>query len=279
MWLHAKPIERARIPQPGTPEWGAFVSEVVSEGFSELRKVNVGLRWSTVQGQGKVACISIPSLDPPGTPLRKAHWHARSSIHFEKDTSLRFDAFEQGLMHHHTAHEKEYLPTLKSAERLETLVPDFAEIWHIRYGTPFFMADRDFVELVLALPLPPSRYPFSGMHEGETIAEWLQGSILPGGDVPPAPEGKFRSFAVLSMPIAHPETPGCVRGYYASAEGVREDVTQVRPGELGTQWMMTTQTDAGGWVPRWVQELAVPWQLPTDVPAFIRWAQKHAKRA
>ena len=65
---------------------------------------------------------------------------------------------------------------------------------------------------------------------------------------------------------------------FSSLAGVREDVTMVRPGELGTQWMMSTQTEAGGLIPRWMQELAMPSQIKADVPAFLRWAQAQAKR-
>lgn len=274
MWLRAAPLERAQLPQPGTPAWTTFLCEVLAEAFSIARQVNVSLRWGTVQGQGKTVTASIPSLDPPGSPLRHAHWHSRSSLHFVQDSSLKFDAFEQGLLRDHTRHEQEYIEALEHAECLETLVPGLADIWHLKYRTPMCTSNRDFVELVLMLPLPSAPLPFNVFHERETLHMLQETGSLPAR----CDKTARRSFMVVSLPIKHAESPGYVRGYYASVEGVREDVTMVRPGELGTQWMMSTQTEAGGLIPRWMQELAMPSQIKADVPAFLRWAQAQAKR-
>lgn len=274
MWLQAEPTERARLPQPGTPEWTLFLAEVMEEAFSALRKVNVTLRWRTVQGQGKVTKESITSIHPAGHPLRRAHWHSRSSLHFPKELGLGFEAFEEGLLRHHTQHEQQYIEALEHAECLEVLVPQVAEIWHMKYRTPSVTANRDFVELVLMLPMPTDENPFNVFHEQETIKALKAGTLsLDTRSIPRGPPGTYRSFLVISMPISHAATPNYVRGYYASVEGVREDWTIFRPGEVGVQWMLTTQAEAGGSIPRWLQELSMPSQIAADVPAFLEWAK------
>ena len=39
MWLRAAPLERAQLPQPGTPAWTSFLCEVLAEAFSIARQV------------------------------------------------------------------------------------------------------------------------------------------------------------------------------------------------------------------------------------------------
>ena len=215
-------------------------------------------------------------MEPKGTRLRGAHWHSRSSIHFPEETGVSFDAFADGLLHHHTENEQQYIHALEQAECLEVLVPDVASIWHLKYRTPWGTANRDFVELVITLPLLAHELPFSNFHE-EVMVEALHTDSLPNGHVPHGAVGTRRSFLVISQPIAHPRTQGYVRAYYASAEGVREDSIATRADDTCVQWMLTTQTDAQGWIPQWIQEWAMPSQIAADVPAFFQWV--HAKKA
>lgn len=267
MLLRAEPCQRSAIPAPGTPAWQAFVEEVVVEGFAMLRRTNVATRWKALHGG--VGLASIPSLEPAGAPLRAAHWHARSSFHFVQD-GVTFEQFSDGLLRDHTENEAQYIHALEKAERLEELVPGVASIWHLCYRTPRGSAPRDFVELVFTLPLPPTEQPFSNQHEIEVLAAHRQGALR---DAPPAAADDRRAFMVVSLPVEHERTAGYVRAYYASVEGVREDELQARLAEPCVHWLMATQSDAQGWIPRWVQELAMPSQIKADVPAFFKWLQ------
>ena len=57
----------------------------------------------------------------------------------------------------------------------------------------------------------------------------------------------------------------CVRGRYVSVERARRDVA----GQI--EWVMGTASDAGGWLPMWVQRLGVPGAVIKDVGLFVGW--------
>jgi hypothetical protein len=56
-----------------------------------------------------------------------------------------------------------------------------------------------------------------------------------------------------------------VQGRYVSVERFR------RVGE-DIEWVMATASDAGGVLPRWVQDKAVPGQIAKDVKFYLKWA-------
>ena len=273
--LRAQPLARAVLPAPGTTEWRAFLRDLVHDALAILRMNNTSTRWGSLKGS--VSLASIPSIEPKGTRLRGAHWHSRSSLHFPKDTGLPFEVFEDGLLKDHTPNEQAYIHAMEHAECLEELVPGLAAIWHMRYQTPWGTANRDFVELVLTLPLLPHELPYSHFHELAMLEALDSGAWPSTPDVPRAEPPALRSFMVVSVPIEHAPTPGYVRAYYAAVEGVREDLLGTRLGEVGVQWLMSTQTDAQGWIPQRVQEWAMPSQIAVDVPSFLAWVR--AKRA
>ncbi|WFD19882.1 hypothetical protein MCAP1_002122 [Malassezia caprae] len=273
--LRAKPLARADVPTPGTAEWQAFLRDLLHDAMAIVRMNNTSTRWGALNGA--VSLASIPSIEPKGTHLRGAHWHSRSSLLFPKDTGLPFEAFEDGLFKDHTPNEHAYIDAMQHAECLEELVPGLAAIWHMRYQTPWGTANRDFVEMVLTLPLLPHELPYSHFHEQAMLEALDKGAWPSTPEVPRGEPPTLRSFLVVSVPIEHAPTRGYVRAYYAAVEGVREDLLGKRLGEVGVQWLMSTQTDAQGWIPRWVQEWAMPSQIAADVPSFLAWVR--AKRA
>ncbi|WFD23512.1 hypothetical protein MEQU1_002203 [Malassezia equina] len=273
--LRAKPLARADIPTPGTDEWRTFLHDLVHDSMAILRMNNTSTRWGSLSRT--VSLASIPSIEPKGTRLRGAHWHSRSTLLFPKDTNLPFEVFEEGLLKDHTLKEKEYIGPLKHVECLEELVPGIAAVWHMQYQTPWGTANRDFVELVVTIPLLPHELPYSFFHELAMLEAIDHGTWPTTIEVPPANAPDLRSFMVISVPVEHAPTPGYVRAYYAAVEGAREDLLGKRLGEVGVQWLMSTQTDARGWIPQWVQEWAMPSQIAADVPSFLAWAR--AKRA
>lgn len=44
------------------------------------------------------------------------------------------------------------------------------------------------------------------------------------------------------------------------------------------EWLMALTSDAGGVLPRWIQNLAVPGQIAKDVPLFLGWIAKERER-
>ena len=57
-----------------------------------------------------------------------------------------------------------------------------------------------------------------------------------------------------------------VVGYYVSVERIR-----ILPDTGEIEWLMATASDAGGVLPSWVQNLAVPSQISKDVDMFLAW--------
>lgn len=53
---------------------------------------------------------------------------------------------------------------------------------------------------------------------------------------------------------------------YVSIERIR-----VLPSNGEIEWVMATASDAGGVLPQWMQNLAVPGLLPKDVEMFMAW--------
>ena len=79
-----------------------------------------------------------------------------------------------------------------------------------------------------------------------------------------------KSFLVISIPIEHNAAPPCkefVRGRYVSIEGIAEENGEVI-------WKMATASNAGGKVPKFVTELAMPSKTAEDVPSYMDWCSK-----
>lgn len=217
--LRAAPLARERLPAVESSAWAPFLAECVQDAFAHARDASHVTKRVRTSGAEKVACGASASREHGR--LAKAQWHTRASTHH-----VPYETFAKGLLEEHTVQEQQYIESLEKATCLEALQANVG-IWHNAYKLPPLTADRDFVELVFAIPLPPHPEPFSAAHEQASLeaALWMHGP-------PAAPRpGELRSFLVLSQPIAHAPEKGYVRAYYASVEAVRERA----PSE--TEWM------------------------------------------
>jgi len=84
-----------------------------------------------------------------------------------------------------------------------------------------------------------------------------------------------KEFLVVSIPLNDFEKSpfaefardkSLVVGYYVSVERIR-----ILPDNGEIEWLMATASDAGGVLPSWVQNLAVPSQISKDVEMFLAW--------
>ena len=270
--LRAAPLARDEIPAVGTPQYDAFARKLTAQAFDFARRadrVPKRLQLGKEGADGAVYCGTFRGATPePSSRVRRVKWHTRESLHDVAKSGVTFDTFEQRLLRDHTVQEKEYIEPLERVECIEELGKS-AAIWRCSYKMLFMVANRDFVELVMLLALPPSAQPFSEEHERETLA-WPE---LFDGVAPRAPRaGEHRCFIVISQPIAHADAragaTGYLRAYYSSVETVTE------MGDA-TRWIMACQTDSMGWVPLAMQEHLMPSKVVEDVPSFIPWAAKH----
>lgn len=141
----------------------------------------------------------------------------------------------------HSLHEKEYVESCAESKLIQVIEPGVLEIWQTRYHLPFPTTNRDFVFLLLTVEIPE---PFESSEK--------------------------RAFQVISIPVDHPEAlveKGWVRGKYVAVEQVVEDADAVI-------WRMATASDAGGSIPRFITELAMPGKIAEDVPSFVGWLGK-----
>ncbi|KAL2074273.1 hypothetical protein VTL71DRAFT_8051 [Oculimacula yallundae] len=82
-------------------------------------------------------------------------------------------------------------------------------------------------------------------------------------------------FIVISIPITDfdkspfadfSKDKSLVKGAYASIERIR-----ILPSNGEIEWIMATASDAGGILPQWMQNLAVPAAVAKDVEMFMAW--------
>ncbi|KAK8138448.1 hypothetical protein PG984_001828 [Apiospora sp. TS-2023a] len=106
--------------------------------------------------------------------------------------------------------------------------------------------------------------------------------------VVPVAGGEGREFVVVSIPVPDFGTneasqlsreKGAQIAAYVSVERLRvleahddEQQQQQQSGKAGEiEWLMATASDAGGVLPSWVQNMAMPGIIWKDVPLFLKW--------
>ncbi|CAD6985943.1 unnamed protein product [Tilletia controversa] len=180
----------------------------------------------------------------------KCSWHMRESIHPVAGTDITFDDFRN--------------------DGTTSVILN-------SYQLPMVTANRDFLELMITVDLPPHAAPFSPAHRAVIAESQQQQPLELNTSLPTSASeaGGLRSFLVIQVPVNHPEAAeqkGYVRGAYASVEAVYE-----ASGSTGseTHWKMATQSDARGSIPLFLSESSLPGQIVQDVPEFVHWARSH----
>ncbi|CAO1634135.1 unnamed protein product [Sympodiomycopsis kandeliae] len=289
--LCAAPLPSEQIPTTESETTHLLLS-LTQQAFNLVRS-SPGWRKGSQYGHndetqgGKVQTLRLPS-EMKGR-LKKCAWHGRLSRHVPGKCGLDFDDFYQGLgSAEHTPNESEYIHEISEVKRIATLSEGTVEIWRNSYILAKPTGNRDFVELVVTLPLPPSPNPFSSAHEMVTRdmisdrhhAQESSRSFAHSRD-------QRKSFMVISIPVAHPQAPErpphFVRAKYASVEAVWESATASGANPQNSErpsnsqelnWFMAVQSDASGRIPIVFQELAMASKIAKDVPLFFKWARR-----
>ncbi|CAD6885851.1 unnamed protein product [Tilletia controversa] len=207
----------------------------------------------------------------------KCSWHMRESIHPVAGTDITFDDFRNGLLLNHNTNEMDYIPALIDTKTIENIKDGTTSVILNSYQLPMVTANRDFLELMITVDLPPHAAPFSPAHRAVIAESQQQQPLELNTSLPTSASeaGGLRSFLVIQVPVNHPEAAeqkGYVRGAYASVEAVYE-----ASGSTGseTHWKMATQSDARGSIPLFLSESSLPGQIVQDVPEFVHWARSH----
>lgn len=187
-----------------------------------------------------------------------ARWSSSSDedYSFEKFRKYIIGVDEDGRLTeptNHTKHEADYMPAVKHweskpMESVET-ADSFGKWCRVRTEYKFnsYLQKREFNDFIY-------------------ISDFFDESSITG-----RPEDKGNSVAfVVSLAAKVPSVKaGFTAAFYTSIEKVR------RVASTGdTEWSMTTASDAGGFVPRWVQNLVVCETNTHDVPILLNWFQE-----
>ncbi|ODQ55368.1 hypothetical protein SAICODRAFT_28999 [Saitoella complicata NRRL Y-17804] len=173
-------------------------------------------------------------------------WYARQSIH----PDITFSEFKSTLFKDHAENEASYIPTITSTEYLgegpctPASHSEECDRWttHLNtYTFPAPLSKRDFMVTIYPMTLSPTE------------------------------------FMVISLPTSAvntqiPREPGTVRGAYTSIERVR-----VLPDDR-VEWTMSTTSDAKGFLPGWMQRLAMPGEIVKDVGLWMDWTIARRER-
>jgi len=162
----------------------------------------------------------------------------RFSEHIREEGS--FDEFWSALGTNKAENEMQFIPDIKKVKLVKCLSPN-AEIWTLHYGLSPVMSPRVFTVL----------------------------QVKQLGEVDSKKEGIIVSIPInLSSPedetLAALEEKG-VKGRYASVERILE-----LPGDK-VEWRMATCSSAGGLIPQFLTDFALPEAVSKDVPLFLKW--------
>jgi len=174
-------------------------------------------------------------------------WFCRVSEHSSEDAT--FDELWQGLGVNHSLNEKEYIPDLASVVLITTIEPGISEVWSLHYNLGVFVSNRTFTEVVVThLEEASPGMPKTG---------WVI-SI-------PFDTSEKEEFQILE--------PKGVRGKYASVERL----LQLDDGRV--EWRMAVCSTAGGLIPHFIGDLAIPGQIAKDVPYVLAWLKKRREQS
>ncbi|KAH8792517.1 hypothetical protein BGZ57DRAFT_750502 [Hyaloscypha finlandica] len=247
------------------PTLKAFITSVLSESipFWKVKgsskkfpnsEAPVHLYEKTVSGKDldKVEGMSQFSAD-----RKDETWFCRRSCHrnsTEKRTAS-WAEFVHSFKEHHAQSEEAFTPTVIGAREAMRWDASGIDVQvHGGHWTNITVAVEEMKHKINPKPLKNRTFPVvqvAAMLEGNE--EFLVVSI-PLNDFDKSPYAEFARDKSL------------VTAAYTSIERIR-----VLPSNGDVEWIMATASDAGGVLPQWMQNLAVPGAIAKDVELFLSW--------
>jgi hypothetical protein len=201
--------------------------------------------------------VSVKGSDDGNGKERTEIWYSRRSCHrnaAEKRTAS-WAEFTKAFYSHHAETEHQYVPTVIGVRRAlhwdttslefeingEKCTDIICELWEMKHKIePKPLQNRVFPTLQIAARL-----------EGKDETIFLQTPVSEFAASTYAEYAKDKSLVVAS---------------YTAVERLR-----ILPDSGEIEWIMATASDAGGVLPQFVQNLAVPGEVPKDVKMFLEW--------
>ncbi|KIN04780.1 hypothetical protein OIDMADRAFT_192146 [Oidiodendron maius Zn] len=266
-----------------TPDLKTFITNVIAEGISFIDGVapkdGSASKWK-VKGSPKKyaasqAAVYLYEKTVSGRVLDKIEglsksyerrdetWFCRRSCHqdnAEKGTAS-WDEFKRSFKEHHAETEDAFTPTIIGAR--EAIKWDTSGIELETQGqrwTNITVAVEEMKHKIDPKPLKNRTFPVAQVTaELAGVQEFIVVSI-PIIDFQNSPYAEFARDKTL------------VVARYTAIERIR-----VLPGTGEVEWIMATVSDAGGVLPHWMQNLAVPSAIAKDVELFLAWIPSQRK--
>lgn len=249
--LEAIPFIDGVAPKSGTlPTWKSKGSPKTYPASA----ARVHLSQRTIAGNDLVQTESMSKL----TADRKdENWFCRRSCHQNKAQSLTasWEEFVHAFKDHHAESEEAFTPTVIGARE--------AMRWDTS-GIEVTISGERWINISVAVeemkhkinPKPLKNRTFPVVQVAADLAN-------------------TQEFIVVSIPLRDfEESPyaeyardkSLVVATYVSVERIR-----VLPANGDVEWIMATASNAGGVLPQWMQNLAVPSAIAKDVELFLSW--------
>ncbi|KAI9819026.1 MAG: hypothetical protein M1832_004068 [Thelocarpon impressellum] len=205
---------------------------------------------------GREDDLASASSDP--SPVPPETWFARRSSHANDTTdgNATLREFKLGLIDRHSEKERDYAPDVLDARRVlgwdipkDVFVNNYTEIemgvFEMCHRLPAPFKNRVFPVLVISAQASETSFLVV-----QIPVRWSDLELLPNS----SQVGRAKNAVI---------------GNYAAVEFVYTD-------EAGTiHWIMATSSDAGGVLPFWMQNRALPSQIAKDVPLFLKWVKQN----
>lgn len=270
------------------PNLDAFVTSVLSEAIPFIDGVapkSGGPSTWRVKGSPKIYASSkaavhlyerrvpgedldnIEGINPLTADRKDETWFCRRSCHKNKKErgTASWEEFTHSFKEHHAETEDAFTPAVIGAR--EAIRWDTSGVEVVVRGerwTNVTVAVQEMKHRINPKPLQNRTFPIV-----QVTAELAD----------------TQEFTIVSIPLADFEKSPCaefardkslVVAAYVSIERIR-----VLPGSGDVEWIMATASDAGGVLPQWMQNLAVPSAIAKDVEMFLAWipSQRKDKRS
>jgi Protein of unknown function (DUF3074) len=266
-----------------TPDLKTFVTNVIVEGVSFIDGVapkdGSASTWKVKGSPKKYASSHAPvhlyARTVPASALSKIEgmgkayerndetWFCRRSCHENKAErgTASWDEFKHSFKEHHAETEEAFTPTVIGAR--EAIRWDAGGIELETQGqhwTNISVAVEEMKHKIDPKPLKNRTFPVAQVTaELAGVQEFIVVSI-PLTDFQNSPYAEYARDKSL------------VVARYTSIERIR-----VLPGSGEVEWIMATASDAGGVLPHWMQNLAVPSAVAKDVEMFLGWIPSQRK--
>jgi hypothetical protein len=184
-------------------------------------------------------------------------WFCRRSCHrnqAEKGTA-NWDEFTHSFKEHHAESEKAFTPTVIGAREAIRWDASGIEV-DVRGGhwNSITVVVEEMLHKIDPKPLKNRTFPVIQVSAALAEAEEFLIVSIPINDFHKSPYAEYARNKSLVMAA------------YASIERIR-----VLPTNGDVEWIMATASDAGGVLPQWMQNMAVPGAVAKDVELFMSW--------